>query len=400
VSVNKPNISQIQQYLNGELDAKAMHALEKQAQDDPFLMDALEGYQTIDKDQQANLNDLKERFAERKQESNSRNIILWRVLPIAASVFIAVTIGWLWLSPKPFKREQAQNIPIQIDKQINSLDSQSKTATQPIAAANQPPATNPASDNVVAANNHIPKKRHKNYGLTTTALADNKAVDTANKKVNTIAGVIANSIPSLDILRNKSKISHIPKDDLRSKTITGVITDPTGHTLAGVKIAIKGTSLTAVTDTNGIFHITSPGTQGTLSVAYAGFDAKQIPLNGENNSIRVVLNESTNVLAQVSVPGYVDDNPPHGIHPLKGWKAFTDYIKKNAFMPNGETGRVKLAFTVSADGHINGIRIIRGKSDAMNQKAIELVLNGPEWKGINDTKELKLRIRFRKAKNT
>jgi len=36
---------QIRKYLNGELDARAMHQLEKEAQNDPFLMEALEGYE-------------------------------------------------------------------------------------------------------------------------------------------------------------------------------------------------------------------------------------------------------------------------------------------------------------------------------------------------------------------
>jgi hypothetical protein len=55
VDKSRANILQIQKYLNGELDAKAMHRLEREAQDDPFLMDALEGYQGSTGNQQTNL---------------------------------------------------------------------------------------------------------------------------------------------------------------------------------------------------------------------------------------------------------------------------------------------------------------------------------------------------------
>ena len=37
----KNDILQIRKYLNGELNARAMHQLERRAQDDPFLMDAM-----------------------------------------------------------------------------------------------------------------------------------------------------------------------------------------------------------------------------------------------------------------------------------------------------------------------------------------------------------------------
>jgi hypothetical protein len=96
VSANKTNISQIRKYLNGQLDARAMHQLELEAQDDPFLMDALEGYEAAGKDQQTNLNELQQRLDERVAPKARRSIIIWRVLPIAASLLIAISIGY-WL---------------------------------------------------------------------------------------------------------------------------------------------------------------------------------------------------------------------------------------------------------------------------------------------------------------
>ena len=89
----------IQQYLRGELDAKAMHRLEREAQDDPFLMEAIEGYQSVRKDQQSNLNELSERFERRTGDNHTRNIIIWRVLPAAATLLIALGIGFLWFKP-------------------------------------------------------------------------------------------------------------------------------------------------------------------------------------------------------------------------------------------------------------------------------------------------------------
>lgn len=320
MSINKANIAQIQKYLKGELDAKAMHALEKQAQDDPFLMDAIEGYQNTGTDQQANFDDVKERFAKRTQTNNARPVMLWRVLPIAASLLIALTIGWLCFKPST----------------DHELSKYSKIALPP------------SYSNAAKVNGQATSAN--------TAATDNN--------------------------------------------ITGIITDPTGHSLAGVKVGIKGTRLNALTDTNGRFSLAAaPSVKGILNVAYSGYDAKQVRLNG-NNNLKVTLNESTNELATVSVTAYVeDDKPANKTHPAIGWKAFRDYLRKNAFVETGETGLVKLAFTVSADGIINGIRVTHGNNDEMNQKAIDLVLNGPVWKGINNS-EMRLKIQFRKAKDS
>ena len=39
------DILQIRKYLNGELNTRAMHELERRALDDPFLADSLEGFE-------------------------------------------------------------------------------------------------------------------------------------------------------------------------------------------------------------------------------------------------------------------------------------------------------------------------------------------------------------------
>jgi hypothetical protein len=328
VSTNKADIQQIQKYLKGELDAKAMHALEKQAQSDPFLMDAIEGYQNTATDQQANFEDIKARFGSRIEQDTKRIIPLWRYLTIAASVLLIISFGILWLKPKH--------------------------AESPVALAIAPAQAD--QKNQTASSGDLQK-------------ADKVAQPTAASVIQT---------------------NHI----------TGIVTDPTGHTLAGVKVKLKGTKLTAKTDSNGVFSIASIPVKGTLSIANTGYYTKQVRLKG-SDSLKVILNESANELASVSVTAFVDDDKPaHKTHPSIGWRAFRDYLQKNAVMPNGETGLVKLAFTVSANGIINGIRVIRGNNEEMNQRAIDLVLNGPVWKSVSDVKEMRLKIQFRKPKDS
>ena len=108
MSKHEADILLIRKYLKGELDARAMHQLEARAQDDPFLMDALDGYENAGGDQQNNIADLSSRLQQRL-ERKERRIIPFRWLAIAASVLVVFTIGWLWLSngPKPPAKQVA-----------------------------------------------------------------------------------------------------------------------------------------------------------------------------------------------------------------------------------------------------------------------------------------------------
>ena len=388
MNADKPNIAQIQKYLNGELDAKAMHQLERAAQDDPFIMDALEGYQNNGKAQTANLKEIRERFAERLEKPERRSILLWRALPIAASVLIALTAGLLWY-PKS-KPEKPARVMATVTLNKSTVLPQNNLAKPPVSAEQF------ASDNLNRTSVQPNKQTayvNKSRGKLHLNIIEKNEVYLVDNKSESISAMLANREQSLDI----SDVT--PVVPTVNKIVTGIITDATGHGLAGVKVAIEGTQLSALTDTAGTFNITNPAQGGMLNVAYRGYKPTQVALTGKD-SLKIVLNESISELAEISVPGYAEANPAGLAHPLLGWKAFKDYIRKNAHMVNGETGRVKLAFNVAANGSITGVRIIRGKNDAMNRKAIALLVGGPEWSSQGDIKEVKIKIRFRKFKNT
>lgn len=122
MSAKDPNISKIGKYLKGQLDVRAMHQLEREAQNDPFLMEALEGYEAVDKDQEANVDDLKERLARRIAPKKERSVILWRVLPIAACLLLMFGLGYLFLRPNANQPRLATAISPEVsNKKPNAL---------------------------------------------------------------------------------------------------------------------------------------------------------------------------------------------------------------------------------------------------------------------------------------
>ncbi|RZA01306.1 MAG: hypothetical protein EOP47_11095 [Sphingobacteriaceae bacterium] len=80
--------------------------------------------------------------------------------------------------------------------------------------------------------------------------------------------------------------------------------------------------------------------------------------------------------------------------PKAGWNAFQKYMSTVAISPDGKCGNVKLSFTVDANGAINDCKVVAGLSEAADNKAVELIKNGPSWVNATDTKAVSVTINF------
>jgi hypothetical protein len=96
----------IRQYLEGKLDDRTMHAIERQALDDPFLAEALEGYAGHPADQQSALADLQSRLEKRVQPPRSGILrkIEFRWLA-AASILLLLCVTAVMLMNRSERQE-------------------------------------------------------------------------------------------------------------------------------------------------------------------------------------------------------------------------------------------------------------------------------------------------------
>lgn len=113
MKINYPDNLTIQQYLEGKLDPKTMHQLEKQALDDPFLWEALEGY-AYTSDPGADLSILQRQLHERivhLQENKKVFDLSWQRLSIAAAAAVLfISAGILfWMNSNRSGTELAAN---------------------------------------------------------------------------------------------------------------------------------------------------------------------------------------------------------------------------------------------------------------------------------------------------
>jgi hypothetical protein len=482
VSNKKADISQIRKYLNGELNATAMHRLEQEALDDPFLMDALEGYEVNAKDQQENLNELADRLQERTTEKRGR-VISWKVWSIAASVLVVLTIGGLWLknsSPIPQKERVADVVvtpqadkkqsiapkdtlvsPPPSAKPIEALVAQS-IKPAPVLKPDNQPAAKPTDNAVyqqeisagdkqavsspVASPDDLAKQvppPAANYSYdakkqsTSPVLHQGLIGSNADKKDNTqqlgekiVFGYTSQTKKdSLDnalalrrsrtaktygstILPGKvdglTVIPADPKSQAEASRITGIILSKgDGSPVIGAAIRIKGTNKSTVTDVNGKFALSAaPASNETLDIASIGFERKQVSAK-VGDSLKVELNGVSNSLNEVVITGYgskKDDELTEPIlqnaKPQTGWSSFKKYLQSNAILPDATTGNVNVSFTVGTDGSLSDFKVKKSLNAVADQKAIDLIKNGPSWIGNNNHKpeQVTVKVKFQTQK--
>jgi lysophospholipase L1-like esterase/cytoskeletal protein RodZ len=212
---NKPRISEelIRKYLAGELDDKAMHALERQALDDPFLADALEGYAAYAPDQSANLADLEGRLDQRLEQGRRGRIkLMYARWASAAAILVVLGASFLWIN-----RQQRLERTRDIARSEAAQGAASRNAADSAAVAVAPAPVDTAS--VVAAETMMAKADAPAKRTTPQQRAE--ASDNEERKANTAA------VPETDLSSAKSsedvalaKVQPAPKAAARSQADT------------------------------------------------------------------------------------------------------------------------------------------------------------------------------------
>ncbi len=87
------------------------------------------------------------------------------------------------------------------------------------------------------------------------------------------------------------------------KTVTGKITDGKGQPLPGVTVVIKGTATGTITNSDGIYTLTSVPADGTLQYSFVGMRSQEVPVKNQSK-IDIVLEDDVIGLDEVVAIGY------------------------------------------------------------------------------------------------
>jgi hypothetical protein len=413
------DISILEAYLKGTLDPKSMHRVEKEALEDPFVAEALEGLsQSSAYAQNISLlqRQLQERVAQ-QQVQKKTSVVTWQRLSIAAAaavVFISVGIMFMMRSTQQPVGSVAKNKEVEV--QLTPFDAADST---PALAANKLPeaakqAESPAldiapparsakvipapssnvADQIPAASVAAKPAMSKNAETeinsamteaTSTALAKNSV---KAKKMEEI--VIQNnsdaqkrslvaSAPAVTAL--ESRVAGITVPTVQGKVVSQI----NGMPLPGAYVKVPGTNLETITNSNGEFAFYSDSALevGKVVTGYLGFQQKEVKLK-PNQALAIALKESDQNLSEVVVTarGYSKFDRSKAVPvPSVGSAEYTSYLQKNNKLFKGaDAGQyVELSFSVSKAGIPEKIKVLKGLEKKYNDEAIRLLADGPKW---------------------
>jgi len=427
----KVDLELIRRYVRGELTPREMYALERQAQDEPMLMDIILGMeQEAPQVHGDNLADIRKRIAERSRRPRaaSRRLMPAQRWAIAASILAVLTVGMWWFIRDDTQAQREATVaatPQEVPQQAapetapspeQAFPTEERTAdTAPQPARTAPPVsaatsaervekkaarlavTTPKSDNDTAPVDSIVVV---SFGTQAKSAIIGSVARTAAAEVNTPVRVneqaFAGRTDGIRI-RGTSIQQHVPRPRVSGK----VVDQETQEPLAGVTLQTTDGQRVA---TDALGRFTLPDTSRTLISQYIGYEQQTLDITGLD-TLTIALKPTDVGLDEVVVVGYgtgkrqtptVNARRPEisEPQPKDGWDAYRQYLK-DAMKLADDRGSIELDFKIDDEGRPTAVTVIETTNEKLNAFATIIVRDGPRWlPGENDERKVTLRITF------
>ena len=372
-------------YIRGLRKGKEAHRLEKESMKDPFLADAIDGYNQVEGNHEQRIEQLRIQISARSTKKRNTYAIIWSV---AACLVIGFGISSYFLFPKETPEPV---IPIIPQKEIALVPTKTKTDSTPIS----PVSMKQADKKDIIAKSRTTISKPPSAPITTMPMeeetSDQMVAATDEEVIMTTGASDPESVKKMRI----AKMAVIPTNDI----IKGKVTDQKGEPLIGASVMYKGTNIGTVTDVNGEFSLLKKAENKQLTAQYIGYDPVEVPVD-TSRTMLIAMNEDQKGLSEVVVVGHGvnkkanKDNTPQ---PVDGKRKYLKYLKKNLVRPTDETcaqvkGKVVLTFLVNRDGRPFHIKVKKSLCESSDKEAIRLVQEGPDWTYGN--KQAEVTVKF------
>ncbi len=419
----------IQQYLSGKLTPLQMNAMEKTALDDPFLAEAIEGYEGMQhEDWKKQLAELKEGFA---QQSTTAKVI---ALPkrtnwfkYAAAVLLiggTAAISYWLVTKKDGQQQIAQTVKATgTSDSINAVapnteaitgDQTAKAEVKTTPAENYTAATDKnaglVTEQIKADSNFIYKPAVQPPAAVAKANGEkvmedvtvNQSLPAPSNTANTNEAfykkktATANEETKKTAVEMRDKSSS--KEEQQSRNFIAQVVGPDNTPLPFANVSIKSENFGTYADVQGNFRLVSPDSVLTVEIRSAGYQPKSYTLKSDVAQNKIVLAEDNLAFKQKTV---VTGNTAGrstlsrratllkdsviNVEPADGWDNYNTYVDNNIEIPDDILnknihGQVELSFDVKSNGTITNIKVDKSLCDNCDEVAKRLIEQGPQWK--------------------
>ncbi|MDR3062327.1 MAG: SusC/RagA family TonB-linked outer membrane protein, partial [Dysgonamonadaceae bacterium] len=171
----------------------------------------------------------------------------------------------------------------------------------------------------------------------------------------------------------------------QSYEVSGKVSDPTGESLIGVSIVIKGTTNGVTTDANGTYRISVPSPNTILVFSYIGYRIHDETVKGRS-TVDVVMTENAQDLEEIVVIGYGVSKKSDLTGSVASVKA-EDLEKFPASsvteMLRGQAAGIQVTLDSAAPGGTSDV-YIRGKRSLSSSQSPLYIIDGMIVPNIND----------------
>ncbi|MDR2473322.1 MAG: carboxypeptidase-like regulatory domain-containing protein [Tannerella sp.] len=362
-------------YIKGNRRGKAANRIERAAMEDPFLREALEGYDAVPSNEHAaRIKALRKKVT---AQADSHALRYWS---IAASLLLLLGLGgggYLYLNRQSAERHtemsmlQSDDAPqileaLHVDESAMLTEQTEKPPAELAPPAESKPraASNSSSAKSLpeTASNSSPAKKQKELALANNA---EQAVTVQDSITETEVAAIA--------------------------SIKGKVIDENGDPMSGASVVYRNTNSGATTNIDGYFEL--PADTGMLMISFIGYEVKTVGASDLSDSLLIAMQPRHDVLDEVTIVAFGTQKRNATVASSDTFVASSDtfslFVQQNMIRPNDDCRNVKgeviLSFSTDSAGRPTDIKVINSLCATSDAEAIRLIKIRPSWNpGLKD----------------
>ena len=403
-------------YIKGLRSGRKAHYIEREAMNDPFLQEALEGYESVAGNHAKQIERLKTRTIKRVKPPKIAhlNIQNWS---IAATILLCISIGIVgYLLVNEQNTMKLENMQAEVREQsipkeeIPEMSSQNENKSQEIIQTSPKESIAALTPPVIVADEVEVVESEMSISVEDIVESMIESDEEVAESAEIMKSEVSESMIDLPlktqaeaepeavaVIVEADKVSDSQTSD---KLITGKVVDADGESLHGVSIRVAGTDQGTVTDVDGKFNLRS-STNSQLTLDYIGFETLKIP--ADTGAMLIAMTENTMELSEVVVAGSSRRSRKESTVtkqettpvPIIGMNEYRQYLRENAASSKNQQcrGVVELRFYVDENGRPKDIIVSKNLCETADNEAIRLINEGCNW--TIGSQQVVIEVRFR-----